>query len=180
VGTRPRKYVGQLLDSAQKDIEKILVAKGFPTAGTYTTLDEMTYSEKQRAVLVMRPTFDVNVDVVRQQGFGGGQSATISGTVSLELMEPVTREKIWLKRLTLDPLTQVLPPQPVDLSQLLVKPQQQQANSTQIQDNALVGLLNTFYATAMQKIWDHLDPQEIAGLKQQVDEVRKNSTHSAH
>ncbi|WP_145754647.1 hypothetical protein [Nitrospirillum amazonense] len=175
--TRPRMYVDQLLSSAQKDMEKILVAKGFPTAGTYPTLDEMTYSEKQRAVLILRPTFEVNANVVRQ-GYGSGQTATVSGTVTLEMIEPVTREKIWLKRLTLEPFTKVLPAKPVDFGSLFSVPPQ--TNDTQIQDNSLILLLNTFYATAMQKVWDHLDPQEIGDLKRQVDEVRKNSTHTAH
>jgi len=181
------RSIQSFLTSAQTDLEKILIAKGFPTAGSYASFDDMTYSQKAQATLVLQPYFDVNLDVAKPQGFSRERIATISGFLSFELVEPMTREKIWIKRLQIPPLTKNVPRPKIDLfgepKSVVVGNQLQMSlinptEDTSLQDDSLIGILNDFYAITMTKIWEHFDPVELAQLKSQVMEVRQKSQYN--
>jgi hypothetical protein len=72
-------------------LKKLSIAKGYTTAGTFSSIDEMTYSQKERASFILRPILYLDLNVQSEQG-------TMSGNVTLELMEPMSKEKIWIKR----------------------------------------------------------------------------------
>jgi hypothetical protein len=99
-----------MVTAAKTDMEKIIIAKGFNTLGPFESIDEMTYSQKERASLIFVPTFESNMD------FQGAQTQTLGsravsqegavlvrGSVILAFLEPLTREKVWLKRFDLEP-----------------------------------------------------------------------------
>jgi hypothetical protein len=44
LSTESDAIMGRMLGATQTDIEKSLVAKGFTTSGTFTSVDEMTFS----------------------------------------------------------------------------------------------------------------------------------------
>jgi hypothetical protein len=107
---RAMDYGNDMLKAAKGDIEKILIAKGFNTLGPYDSIDEMTYSEKERASLLYVPVFDANMDFMGgnvTQGSSGtvNQQATVNmrGSVSIGFLEPMTREKVWMKGFDLEP-----------------------------------------------------------------------------
>jgi hypothetical protein len=168
-------YLDEMLDAAKTDIEKILVTKGFNTLGPFDTIDEMTYSEKERSSLILAPTFDISMDLQgleakqTRRAFSQEGTVLVRGNVILAFLEPMTREKVWLKRLDLEPFaapysytvrTRPVTPGEVVAGALLNRPLPRNQST---QNEAAVTTLNSFYQAAMSKIWDHLDPREIKG-----------------
>lgn len=166
-------------------IEKILVTKGFNTLGPFDTIDEMTYSEKERSSLILAPTFDISMDLQgleakqTRRAFSQEGTVLVRGNVILAFLEPMTREKVWLKRLELEPFsapysytvrTRPVTPGEVIAAGLMNRsvPQNQSTQS-----EAAVTTLNSFYQAAISKTWEHLDPREIKGLKGETDKLKK-------
>jgi hypothetical protein len=170
--TRVRMYVDEMLKAAQTDIDKILIAKGFTTVGVYPAIDEMTFSEKERSTLILLPRIEVDWELARSQGslFSVDQTATVRGNVVLEFLEPLSREKVWLKRLELTPFTKTVRTErsrqydPND-------PYGYRQHNT-VGQAAMIEILNEFYPAAMKKIWDHLDAKEIQLLRKDADKLK--------
>jgi len=181
----------EMLKAAHSDIEKILIARGFTTAGAYPTIDEMTYSQKQRASLILRSTFNLEISVNSSGGFSPS-TATMRGSVSLDFLEPMSREKVWLKRLELAPITKTVKIDTVMVGQkpLELQPGQKKISLADlvgvnrggqvvqvIAKNSMNDLLNTFYASALEKIWNQLDAREIKSLKQDADKLKHTTQY---
>ncbi|MDO8333169.1 MAG: hypothetical protein Q7T35_00685 [Nitrosomonas sp.] len=154
--------ISRMASSMQTDLEKIIIAKGYTTAGTFSSIDEMTYSQKERASFILRPIINLDLNVQREQG-------TMSGNVTLELMEPMSKEKIWIKRLNLDP---IIGPISYEFANVQTPPDMRLRLVQIISTNSVRKLLNDFYMPAMGKIWDHFDPREINNLKSDSDKLK--------
>ena len=119
----------EMRTALSRDVQRVLVAKGFPIAGEFTSIDQMTFPQKDRTTMVLVPTITLSVtsqpnpgERVHWQSRGmngppkeqplsifrgnvllGGQKYeqrgrfTIRGSIDLELHEPLTGEKLWLK-----------------------------------------------------------------------------------
>lgn len=158
--------INRMLDATQVDVQKMLVAKGFTVAGAYDSVDEMTFQQKQRASLVLIPSFSVDLTVTGANSVFSPHTGTVSGSVLLEMREPMSREKVWIKRLDLPPTTATVTMDAARINNAYVPV---------ITTNSLTALLNEFYPVVMQKIWDHLDPVELQSLKRDADKL-KNTT----
>ncbi len=107
------------------DLDKILLAKGLTTTGPFPSLDEITYSEKKSAALTLAPQIFLTADVKyvdncaesRAKGipcapinnygqFRSGREfvMVVSGWISFVMQEPLSGEKMWIKKLELDPV----------------------------------------------------------------------------
>lgn len=181
-----RTYLNDMTKAAKTDMEKIIVAKGFNTLGPFESVDEMTYSQKERASLIFVPTFESNMDLqdagTRALGYRAiSQEGTVlvRGSVILAFLEPLTKEKVWLKRFDLEPFSApyaaVMRVQPVTPGEIIASGLLGRAvptnQSTQL--DAVVTTLNSFYGAAMSKMWEHLDPREVSGLKGEVQKLKK-------
>ncbi len=181
---RISSYIAQMLDAAKTDMEKIIVAKGFNTLGPFNDYDEMTYSQKERATLLFMPTFDAMLDFQTGTRSAGATrlsesgTAVVRGNVALAFMEPMTREKVWLKRFD---LKQFSAPYHVSvrtgqanagtlLVDALTGGLQQKGNT---QADAVGKILGEFYGTAMDKMWNHLDSREILQLKAEAQKLKR-------
>lgn len=167
------------LKAYQTDLEKVIVAKGFTTSGAYTSYDEMTFSQKERSSLIMKPEISFNI-LVQQGLFGEDSKATVSGSVVIEFLEPMSKEKVWIKHFNLPETTQ-----PVNMT-LLRGPDGLLAKNPDgtlrygLSSNSRNSLLNSFYAAAFTKIWDQLDSREIGGLKSDADKLKKRTNYRAN
>lgn len=171
--------VNNFLMSYQTDLEKVIVAKGFTTSGAYAAYDEMTFSQKERSSLIMKPEISFNI-VVQQGLFGEGSKATASGSVVIEFLEPLSKEKVWIKHFDLPETTQE-----VQMS-LLRGPDGYLAKNPDgslrygLSSNSTITLLNSFYATAFGKIWNQLDSREISALKADADKLKHRTNYRAN
>lgn len=120
LNTELYRKVGKGLSlSMGSDLDKILINKGVTTTGPFPSLDEITYSEKKDAALTLAPqvfiTMEIkNVGQPRQignpyQGYQLRQDQdfvmSISGWISFIMQEPLSGEKMWIKKLEIEPVT---------------------------------------------------------------------------
>ena len=113
------------------------------------------------------------------------------GSVSLALFEPLTREKVWIKRFDLEPYsepyqTNVLEhyqevrqglngQSSVNVGNIFLNNIKPRTADTQV--STTISILNHFYQMAMKKMWDHLDPREIDSLKTDAEKLKKRKQY---
>ena len=132
----------------------------------YSTIDDMTYGQKDKISVLLRPTIVLSLSIT------GEKSVTASGYCELEMLEPMSREKVWLKRLQLDPITQT-----VVTYTGIVQTTQGAVSVPMLDDNGTTALLNSFYATTMETMWKQLDAQEIDGFKHDVQVLKAKTQY---
>ena len=110
--TEMAKVFRSFAGSAGEDIEALLVAKGLTAKGPFV-LDEVTFPDKKGADLtvLMEIIFDLNytdAKFQRDETFEGNQQGKVyTGTMSVGmkvyyyLLEPLSEEKMWIKKLDL-------------------------------------------------------------------------------
>ena len=174
-----KSAIYDFLKSYQTDLEKVMVAKGFTTSGAYASYDEMTFAQKERSSLLLKP--EISFNIVTQRGvFGEDSKATVSGSVVIEFLEPMSKEKVWIKHFNLPETTQ---PVAMTLVQgpnghLLKNPDG--TLRYELSSNSRINLLNSFYASAFAKIWEQLDAREIGALKKDADKLKSRTNYRAN
>lgn len=159
------------------DFDKIIIAKGFKTTGPFPSQNEMTYPDKERASLILVPEVSINLEPTTTRNIRPGGVFlpgridgyySCSGFISLYLIEPLSGEKMWIKRIDIAPSQQEFH---TTISQDINGGIHVKGDSSQV----IQRLLEQSYQEVMTKAWDYLDPTEIANLMPQVDEVRKKA-----
>lgn len=185
------------------DMDKILIAKGMTTVGPHPTLNDVIYSHKKNASLTLVPKVFVTTDVKYTSDWVPTKGRTESGNVehrmtrqftmkmggwiSFVMQEPLSGEKMWVKKLELDPTE-------IDgVEQFTAIPHYvnrygffgQVSGQTltgytkgakMVYDGkveALADALNKMYPVIMQKCWTYMDTDEILKLKRQTRQIRK-------
>lgn len=169
---RSRGALAEMLKASRVDLEKTMIARGFNTVGPFVNIDEMTFTQKERAFVLFEPVFDTNLEFVAARpvaGLFGVQktegNVTTRGSVTLAFYEPLSREKVWLKRVELTPISE-----PYLMTRQVVDGKVLSYSSNQ--SDAVVRSLNKFYTEAMGKIWSQIDPREISALQKDVDQLK--------
>ena len=104
--------VRKMFRALRNSFNSLLVSKGFSVAGPYNSVNDMTFPEKKGADVVLYAELDIEsgykVDNVRKDVDYGVLGATEvlrcdvhlapSGSVQLVANEPMTGEKMWVKR----------------------------------------------------------------------------------
>jgi hypothetical protein len=168
------------------DLDKIIVAKGMTSVGPYPSLDDVTYPDKKNADITLAP----KVFIVTQTKNGEWQldfqtrgcpcrwrtfEMQISGWISYVMQEPLSGEKMWVKKLELESRTasgkeivQALPRRQGnyvvgwDSGKLLFNGRTE----------AVADTLEALYPTIMGKAWTYIEPDEIVHLKEKTKEIR--------
>jgi hypothetical protein len=142
--------------------------------GSFFELDQ---SDNGGVIGQFMDSTQVRLNITLANSFGLQSTAQASGTISIEFLEPMSREKVWIKRFELPPVTQ-----PVELA-LIRGPNGMLAHNLDgslvvgLSRNSTVKLLNEFYGSAFTKIWDQLDPKEIRGLKADADKLKSRTNY---
>jgi hypothetical protein len=161
--------------------QELLGRKGFKQTGPFDDLNSMTFPDKKGSDLTLTTqvglSFSVPPGMVKvEQGFGdrlNGSGVTVietngpcsgSGFISFVMLEPLSGEKIWIKKVDFPNTT-------VDCTG-----KTSPDNSTII-DNGLARLLEKAFQLAMKKAWDYLSPEEVVLLKKQSQELRAKKVY---
>ena len=185
------------------DADKILIAKGMRTLGPYLTLDEVIYAHKKKASLTLMPKVFITTEV---KYLGApytikGSTATqavvsrsrrdfqmkIGGWVSFAMMEPLSGEKMWVKKLQLDEreltgfdlwgTTPVYTKTYGLFGEVTGSYVSGYKSSNEIvldgKVEAVADYLKEMYPVIMGKFWTYLDSEEMLQLKKQTVEIRK-------
>lgn len=97
-----------------------------------------------------------------------------TGSVSLSFKEPLTGQKVLVKRVNFEDLST---PQSYKTVKKVSRTLTSMAltSGTQEEDSrakAVADVLSDFYPKAMTKLWNHLSPEELQQAKQQAGELK--------
>ena len=94
------------------DLDKIIVAKGMTAVGPYPTLDDVTYPDKKGANITLAPRVFLTTDTKLGESYHREYSGVghlekafklkIGGWVAYEMREPLSGQKMWVKKLELE------------------------------------------------------------------------------
>jgi neuraminyllactose-binding hemagglutinin len=197
-----------LARSMGNDLEKIVIAKGMTALGPYETYDEVVYGDKKTASLMLAPKLEIQVTVsyfgeptrVREIDHAGAGvdrmsrdfQMQVSGYLTLVMAEPLSREKMWLKKLEIPPMTMsgkeqweaVAETEPTygffgEVTGHRTVGWHQGKPTYDGKPEALADAINSSYQTIMGKCWTMIDPQEVLDLKATAQEIRDQAEYGA-
>jgi hypothetical protein len=187
-GDAYRKFGRAFAKSVATDLDRVLAAKGIKVSGPFAAYDEISYPDKRSADLALTPSVVVTTSYLYTQPKLVGNDALVDysersfslrvqGYVAFELREPMSREKLWVKRLDFD-LEDVR-----GLEAFAVTPVLNAAGTPERYDvgdrvydgrqDALAQVLTRWYPTILDKAWAYLDVDEMVNMKTQVEEIRQ-------
>jgi hypothetical protein len=174
------------------DLDKIIVSKGMTAVGPYSTLDDVTYPDKKNADITFAPRVFLTTetkfgDLVQQEYQGVGHwvkpfTMKISGWIAYEMREPLSGQKLWIKKLELEE-RQV---SDVEIYEAVALRTDSYGNVLQWdqgklkysgREEALANALRDAYPTIMEKAWTYLNTEEILDLKEKTKEIRDRKVY---
>jgi hypothetical protein len=180
------KYSQRLCAALTNGIQEIITHKGFMIKGPYNSFDDLTFGDKKDTYLAVVPYLTILVQdkIVEHDSsaFTGINSVKgviqVTGEFRVDLMEPLTKEKVLAKRINLSDLSiqkeykrewQIMNPSLPGMAKRLFSMNTQLVDTT---DRALADAVNEFYAKAMDKIEIYLSPEEIVSFKDQINNLK--------
>jgi len=174
------------------DLDKIIVAKGMTAVGPYQTLDDVTYPDKKNADLTLAPRVFLMTDTkfsdLTHREYQGVYHTVkpftmkISGWIAYEMREPLSGQKMWVKKLELED-RQV---NDDEVYEAVALRKDQYGNVLQWgegklkysgREEALANALRDYYPVIMEKAWTYLNTEEILNLKEQTKEIRERKVY---
>lgn len=169
-------------EALSKDIEQVIIARGFTMKGPYAALDEMLIGEKKAVDLT------INIEIEPEFAAVSGNwtkhasllgptydkytysgTASLVGKINILGIEPLTNEKVWTKSVSIPNITNIQIETTTQYSRPL------QGNEI-LQDpgiyNAIGKALTYQYTGIMDKIYAHFDPEELATHKDLIKELK--------
>jgi hypothetical protein len=153
--------------------------KGFKQTGPFDDLNSMTFPDKKGADLALTPEVSISVTVPNpvvdmRSAVPGVTDAvavikyvgpcTASGFVSFVLIEPLSGEKLWVKKVD-------VPPTAADCTG------EQAENDFTLLGNGVGRVLEQVFPAVMKKAWDYLSPEEVMLLKKTSQELRAKKVY---
>lgn len=192
------------------DTDKVLIAKGMTAKGPFAAEEEITYSDKKVSDLTIVPKvfltadsryttkwlvegnylYDEQIIDVMSREF----EMKIGGWVSFVMQEPLSGQKMWIKRLELPDTTvkgieyyRAIPQYETrvnyDPGFLFVPPTKYEYkvlvghNPGELiydgKKEAIANAIKQMYPEIMSKLWTYVDTDEIISLKEKVKEIRE-------
>ena len=168
--------VRNFLSSFANDLEKVVLAKGITVSGVYKNLDEMTFSQKERASLVLVPEIYLDKQDAGSV-LGGTETSTISGKITFTFYEPMSKEKVWVKKFDIPTVSH-----PVKMDLLRTKDGGYAKDSrgllAEVSRNSVVDILNSMYPQLLEKVSSMLDAREILKLKIDADKLKSRTRYN--
>lgn len=160
-----------------KSLYDMMVAKGMNTRGPFAALGEMTFPDKKGSDLVITPDLNVQLtwdrtahEVSAWDGAMDTQyTIAATGALTLNVVEPLSGERMWVKKVELPGTTRAIHVQGGGTQYI--------TNTQNAVENACGELLLEFFKTAMPKVSQYLNAQEMAMLKQQAAELRTSKRY---
>lgn len=166
--------------SFANDIQALLIARGFTLTKTYSSADEVVYSDKKEADIEITIEIDPTVTATQgqwklgsvlasTQGYRYYGSTNLVGKINLVGCEPLTAEKIWDYSLDI--------PEQDNISLNTSNGYSYPLNPKALLDdpavyNSFGQALQQSYSAIMGKIEAKFDPAEFQALQPQIQELK--------
>jgi len=192
VDTRFAKVGKGFSKSMGVDLDKIIVAKGMTAVGPYQTLDDVTYPDKKNADITLAPRVFLTTetkfsDSISREYEGVGHTEKpftmkISGWIAYEMREPLSGQKMWVKKLELEDrqikdveIYEAIALRTDSYGQVLQWGEGKLRYSGR--EEALANALKDYYPVIMEKAWTYLNTEEILDLKEKTREIRDRKVY---
>lgn len=176
-------YSAKLYSALEYGLQQIVTHKGFTITGPFSAFDDITYGEKKNTFLALVP--HLNIDIQNKVTDQNSNSISrvhsikgiiqVAGELRIDLIEPMTGEKILAKRINLSTFNinkQYTKESQIAGGSMISNALTSQQSLTDNTDKALVDAINEFYAKAMAKIDTYISPDEISSFKDQVNTLK--------
>jgi len=172
-------YLKTFLDSAQTDLQRALLAKGFTVTGPYESFDVMTFPNKKDSPLALVPEFVLQIDEKYKDFYRNDDGSyikmngniVVNGFIKFTMVEPISEQKIWIKKINIPEQTES-----IDVNLMISDLKTGRLNALNSnkdnRDAALVNALNKVYPEVMQKLWSYLNAEEIDMMKKASVDAR--------
>jgi hypothetical protein len=178
-----RNFAKGFSRSMAADLDRVFTTKGLTVSGPFAAFDEITYPDKKSADYAFTPELFITADAKTGELTWNGTyhvrtvTMELRGQLILELREPLSNQKLWVKRIELEPRS--------------VSGQECFEDSWQLQPNGYYGhtvtdkvlfdgkqdavadYMASQYATIMQRTWTYIDVDELLALQTSVKEIRE-------
>jgi hypothetical protein len=173
-----------MLSAVSSTFAELVSAKGFNTKGPFSSTNDLTFPDKKGSDLLLFPEFDFQVTLGRDNvtqkaqaiGILTGQTTklvcdmviSVTGNVNFVVTEPLSGERMWIKRLDVSGAKQVVKDQDVGC---------QGGPISQETRNAWVKAHETLYQTTVAALDKYVNGEEFQGLKRQSQELRARKAY---
>lgn len=178
-----RQFSGDLGEHFQqslaKDIERLLIEKGYKLLGPFQSLNEMTFPQKKQSDLTLSTIIDFNFqEPLRQQNvktdwaavaLGGGNAEYVeyfwegpchmTGFISFEVFEPLSYQKMWTKKVDVPSVKEDCTASNTDLYKI-------------VSYNAAAKLMEQIYKDTISKAHIYFNVEEMDIVRKQSLELR--------
>lgn len=180
------KVAKGFVKSMAVDLDKIIIAKSMTITGPFENLDIMTYPDKKNANLTLTPVILINTQSRDIAGWNnredGGLIKTvevkIDGWVVLEMREPLSSEKIWIKKIEVAEMAET--------TEIIAEKVPVYRRSTDFipigynagrilydgRPDAMANMMKKMYPAIMQTCWKYIDAEEVLVLDEKAKEIR--------
>ena len=165
--------------AVENEFEAMMINRGFNTLGPFEKIDDMTYPQKQACDLVLYPEFSLKIngqpELVEVQEMKG--TATLRSEVVLNILEPMSREKLWMKRINLK--SEGYPYKyKFDFKRLYTEKgaligYERNGVTWDNRTQRTATALSLFFSELMDTAWKYFSPEELKVLKQHSEDIRK-------
>lgn len=188
--------------SMEKDFEEVLYERQYTFIGPFKEYDDMVFSEKSKTDLLLEVEIDISwkeniqsspinikqyanefwscgavrkvvAGIATKYSFEG--KAGIGADINIKASEIMTREKVWVKKISIDP--QYITVKSGKLYNDNIKPDDIWTKDPGFY-NPMVTFLEEYYKVIMGKAWNYLDPNELKLLKPQIEKIREKSMYN--
>jgi len=169
--------------SLAKDLEQLIIAKGFKIVGPFASVDEMTYPQKKQSDLglfaviglsIAKPQAEVKEKINWGGALVGGSSTkyetvwtgpcTAQGFVNFELWELLSQQKMWTKKVEIAPIQR-------DCTA------KGSASFLAVFNNVYSQLLEEVYKAALIKANAYFEREEVELVVKQSQEIREKKVY---
>lgn len=169
--------------SLAKDLEQLIIAKGFKIVGPFASVDEMTYPQKKQSDLGLFAVIGLGIaapqaEVKEKINWGGALvggsstkydtvwtgSCTAQGFVNFELWELLSQQKMWTKKVEIAPIQR-------DCTA------KGSASFLVVFNNAYSQLLEEVYKAALIKANAYFEREEVELVVKQSQEIREKKVY---
>lgn len=170
----------QFRDAIGKDIEELIIAKGFNLKGPYSDFDDMIFDDKKRTDVVvqieMEPQFSAiegkwktQLTLMGTFAYSYTGTASLVGKINLSGVEPLTNQKIWSKSVSIPPIQNITIQTGQKYDHALLNEEIYKDPNVY---NSVGRALSQQYANIMNKIAAQINAEEFISMKPEIKELK--------
>lgn len=164
-------------DAMSHEMEKIIIQKGISVLDTYSSIDDMTYSQKKNTTGIFMPRITINMQesgtsTIRHDGFVLSTNSTVDARVRIDLLviEPLAKERVWVRTLPsiskTIPLAYSIPPNAIASSpSMIVEPL---VSATKQFDRLVLDI----YDKTLDSIIKYVSLEEFQALNDDIESLK--------